>query len=130
MFSFSVIKELHEPYRPSPGTDASGLVFMKGLSQGLGLRLRLLSPISAQKLPKVKARDAVLAICATNLWLLSAIYNITIVVSHVKGTTNVEADLSSRWCGSTQNSVNLQRLVDAPIWVDTHIDLTLINHDI
>ena len=43
-----------------------------------------------------KARDSVLATCARNVWLLSAHYNITIVVSHVKGTTNVVADLLSR----------------------------------
>ena len=108
----------------------SGPVFMKGLSQSLCLKLRILSPVSAQKLPKVKARHAVLAICARNVWLLSAICNITIVVYHVKRTTNIEADLSSRWYASRENSVKLQRLVDAPMWVDTHIDLTLIKHDI
>ena len=31
---------------------SAGSVFTKGLSQGLGLKLRLLSQVSAQKLPK------------------------------------------------------------------------------
>ena len=77
-----------------------------------------------------KARDAVLATCARNVWLLSAIYNISIVASHVKGTTNVVADLLSRWRGSRENCLKLHQMVDAPILVDTHIDLTLLNHDI
>ena len=77
-----------------------------------------------------KATDAVLATCARNVWLLSAIYNITVVVSHNKGTTNVVADLLSRRRCSRENSVMIQELVDAPIWVDTHINLTLLNQDI
>ena len=42
-----------------------------------------------------KDRDAVLVTCARNVWLLSAMYNITVVVSHVKGTNNVVVDLFS-----------------------------------
>ena len=63
-----------------------------------------------------KTRDPILATCARNVWLLSAMYNITVVVSHVIGTHNTVADLLSRSCG--------------PIWVDTRIDLTLLKHDI
>ena len=78
----------------------------------------------------VKAWDLVLETCARNVWLLSAIYNITIVVSHVKGTNNVVADLLSKWRGSKEDNDKLQHLVDTPIWDDTHIDWTLLNHDI
>ena len=78
-----------------------------------------------------KARNSVLATCARNVWLyLSALYNITVVVSQVKGITNVVADLLSRWRGSREDSVKLHQLVDSPIWVDTLMDLTLLNHDI
>ena len=77
-----------------------------------------------------KARDAVLATCARNVWLLSAMYNITVIVTHVKGTTNVVADLLSSWRGSREDIVKLHQLVEFPIWVDTHIDLTLLNHHI
>ena len=77
-----------------------------------------------------KARGDVLATFARNVWLLSVIYNITIVVFHVKGTTNVVADLLSRWRGSREDNSKLHQFMDAIIWVDTHIDLTLLNHDI
>ena len=77
-----------------------------------------------------KAWVAVLATCARNAWLLSAIYNITVVVSHAKCTINVVADLLSRWCGSREDRVKLHLLVDAHIWVYTHINFTLLNHDI
>ena len=32
--------------------------------------------------------------------------------------------------GSREDNVRLHQLVDSPIRVDTHIDLTLLNHDI
>ena len=72
-----------------------------------------------------RAKDSVLATCARNVWLLAAMYNIDIVVSHVPGITNTAADLLSRWRGTTQDFHRLQQLVDFPVWVDTHIDLTL-----
>ena len=77
-----------------------------------------------------KARDPTLATYARNVWLLSAMYYITIVVSHAKGTYNSPADLLSRWHGSRKDYVKLHHLVEAPILVHTPIDLTLLNHDI
>ena len=40
-----------------------------------------------------RAWDQILATCARNIWLLSAIYNIYLVVSHIQGKKNVVADL-------------------------------------
>ena len=77
-----------------------------------------------------RAKDPVLVTCARNVWLLSATYNVTVVVSHVAGIRNTAADLLSRWRGSRQDFVKLKQLVDSPIWVDTHINFTLLNHDI
>ena len=48
----------------------------------------------------------------------------------MRGNTNVIADLLSRWTGSREDEVKLHQLVDAPVWVNTHIELTLLNHDI
>ena len=32
--------------------------------------------------------------------------------------------------GSQEDVVEVQRLVDSPIWVDTHINMTFLNYDI
>ena len=40
-----------------------------------------------------RARDLVLATCARNVWLLSVLYNITVVVSHIKCSVTIIADL-------------------------------------
>ena len=44
-------------------------------------------------------RDAFLATCARNIWLITAIFNIQLQVLHVPGKANVTADLLSRWTG-------------------------------
>ena len=46
------------------------------------------------------SRDPVLSTCASNIWLLSAVYNITIQFSHIAGVQNTVADLLSRWTNS------------------------------
>ena len=77
-----------------------------------------------------KAKDAILATCARNIWLLTAIYNVNLLVSHIKGTDNTVADLLSRWNTTPGNVQKLNQMVECPVWVDTHVDLTLFNHDI
>ena len=42
-------------------------------------------------------RDQVLATAARNVWLLTAVFNIQLVVSHIKGADNRMVDLLSRW---------------------------------
>ena len=44
-----------------------------------------------------RARDQILATCARNVWLLTATYNIALVVSHIQGANNNVAELLSRW---------------------------------
>ena len=44
-----------------------------------------------------KARDSIMATCARNIWLLAAMYNINLVVTHIRGRDNCVADLLSRW---------------------------------
>ena len=47
-----------------------------------------------------RARDTVLAMCARNIWLLSAMFNVELVVNYIPGCHNVIADLLSRWQGT------------------------------
>ena len=75
-------------------------------------------------------RDHMLATAARNIWLITAMFNIDLVVSHIKGADNRVADLLSRWHLTVDNATKLSKLVQSPIWIDTHIDLTLLNHDI
>ena len=41
-------------------------------------------------------KDKFLALCARNVWLLTAIFNIHLVISHIPGKNNHIADLLSR----------------------------------
>ena len=75
-----------------------------------------------------RARDNTLALLARNIWLVCAIFNIHIVVLHIPSRNNVLADLLSRWQFSSQNYEALLQLVHNPIWVPTHLDLTLLNY--
>ena len=77
-----------------------------------------------------RAKDAILATCAHNIWLLTAINNLNLVVSHLKGMDNTVAVLLSRWSTTKNNISKLHQLVEYPLWINTHIDLTLFNHDI
>ena len=77
-----------------------------------------------------KTRDETLAICARNIWLLSALYNIHFTFSHIAGVQNTTADLLSRWGNSYHDWSKLQSLCPDHVWVDSHIDLTLLNYTI
>ena len=77
-----------------------------------------------------RARDSIMATCARNVWLLAAMFNVNIIVSHIRGRDNSIADLLSRWHLTVHNIQELHNLVENPVWIDTHIDLTLLNHDI
>ena len=77
-----------------------------------------------------RARDDILATCARNIWLLTAMFNITLVTSHVYGAKNALADLLSRWGKTPDNEEKLAQFIKNPIWVDTHLDLTLLNYSI
>ena len=77
-----------------------------------------------------RAHDKILATWARNVWLLTATYNFLLVVSHIQGIRNNVADLLSRWGNAPEDVEKINKLVNSPIWVNTHIDLTLLNHDI
>ena len=76
------------------------------------------------------SRDAMLATCARNIWLLTAMFNINLTFSHISGVTNRVADLLYRWTASPDDHTLLHKLVNNPVWMNTHIDLTLLNHSI
>ena len=71
-----------------------------------------------------------MATCARNIWLLAAMYNINLIVTHIRGRENCVADLLSRWFQTMDNCEKLKQFLDCPIWMNVHIDLTLLNHDI
>ena len=75
-----------------------------------------------------RAKDSVLATCARNVCLLTAHYNIALMVSHVEGRANTEADLFSRWSDTPE--YHLKDLRPSACWVNTHIDLLLLNYDL
>ena len=76
-----------------------------------------------------KARDSILAACARNVWLLTAVYNIHLTVQHIQGRSNHIADLLSRWFITPHNQEKLQeKLLTYHTWVPAHIDLMMFNH--
>ena len=77
-----------------------------------------------------KARDMCLATCARNIWLIAAIFNINFSFSHIPGKSNIVADLLSRWTKIPNNTTKLQNLVPNYLWIDTHLDLTILNANI
>ena len=77
-----------------------------------------------------KARDQMLAACARNIWLLSALYNIRLIVSHITGKNNTIADLLSRWHKTSNNYEKVTALLPVHHWIPEHIDLMLFNANI
>ena len=77
-----------------------------------------------------RARDSILAMCARNIWLLSAMFNVELVVNHIPGCHNVVADLLSRWQGTMADNNTLNKLIPDHIWLPIHIDLTMLNEHI
>ena len=77
-----------------------------------------------------RARDSLMATCACDIWLLTALYNISLMVVHIEGQKYSVADLLSRWTYTENNVETLYTFIPHPIWMNTHIDLTLLNHDL
>ena len=69
-----------------------------------------------------------LGACARNIWLLTAMYNVSIDFTHILGVQNSVADLS-RWKYDAASMNTLYELIPDPVWMNTHIDLTLLNYD-
>ena len=85
---------------------------------------------AVEVLQKGRARDATLALMARNVWLICALFNIQILVCHIPGKDNTLADLLSRWQFSSENHRRLLEILPQPVWVQTHLGLTLLNHEI
>ena len=73
-------------------------------------------------------KDAFLAACARNVWLITAMYNIDIIVIHVTGVRNRVADLLSRWIVTWDPQYKLKQMLPDFCWTDTHINLTKLNY--
>ena len=77
-----------------------------------------------------KTKDTFLATCARNIWLICAIFNINIRVHHIPGKSNSITDLLSRWNVTKDPLAKLYQLLPQFIWMNTHVDLMKLNHDI
>ena len=75
-------------------------------------------------------RPYVRAMSARNIWLLTSMYNIELVVTHIPGVTNIVADLISRWQYSHHDITKLNDLIPDHQWFPVHIDHTLLNANI
>ena len=74
-----------------------------------------------------KTRDLFLATCARNVWLITAIFNIEIIVIHVPGKYNPIAVLLSRQVTTIKPENKLGQYLPNFIWINTHIDSTKLN---
>ena len=83
-----------------------------------------------QVLQEGRARDPLLATIARNIWMLTSVFNVQLVVSHIAGTNNAIADLLSRWWETSNRDQKLSSLLHDWQWIPTHIDLLKLNHSI
>ena len=74
-----------------------------------------------------RARDSILATCARNIWLLTAIFNIQLTVTHIPGAQNEVADLLSRWQGTDTQINKLSSYIHNYQWMPVHLDHTNLN---
>ena len=77
-----------------------------------------------------KTKYKFLATCASNIWLITSIFNIQLQVSHIPGKYNCIADVLSRWTITYDPESKLRRLLSHFIKVNTHVDLFALNYDI
>ena len=65
-----------------------------------------------------------------NMWLETSKYDIEMKVMHIPGKINRVADLLSRWNNSYTNNVELQSLVEQPVWHDINDHLFHLDYNI
>ena len=70
-----------------------------------------------------KTRDAFLAASARNIWYLTALFDIDLQFTHIRGASNQLADILSRWQGSDQQIEFLNSQVSNPVWLQVSVDL-------
>ena len=91
------------------------------------LRIKCDNMAVVEVLTSGKTKDNILATCARNVWLLCAIFNISIHIEHIPGKQNVIADLLSRYKFDIKSWNALTTYVPNVAWIPTHIDLTCLN---
>ena len=64
-----------------------------------------------------KTRDVFLAACARNIWCLTAVHDIDVQYSHIRGASNQLADILSRWQGSLDQVQFLHSKIPDPVWL-------------
>ena len=74
-----------------------------------------------------KARHAILATCARNIWLLTSLFNIHLTVNHTPGICIKTVDLLSRWHGSEVQFQKLSELLPNYQWMLTNLHHTHLN---
>ena len=65
-----------------------------------------------------RTKDAFLAACARNIWLLAAWYDLEMDYVHIQGKENVVADLLSRWKNTPNNVLKLHSHIADPLWLN------------
>ena len=69
-----------------------------------------------------KIRDSILMACVRNVWLLSAVYNIDLKVKHIKGVSNVYADILSRWSHYNNQNTLPVRILKTCKWLQPDLN--------
>ena len=77
-----------------------------------------------------KTKDAFLAACARNIWLMSAWYDLEVDYVHIKGKENAVTDLLSRWCPTAENITKLHSHISDPLWLNVATEFLELNNDI
>ena len=82
------------------------------------------NPAVVEVLYTGKTKDLSLATCARNIWLITAIFYVEIIVFHITGKNKPIADLLSRLVTISNPECKLRQWLPDFIWINTHIDLT------
>ena len=70
-----------------------------------------------------RTRDPYLAACGRNVWYESAMSDIDLQYTHIRGTENKVADLLLRWQGTREQISWLYSHVEQPIWLKVSLDM-------
>ena len=97
--------------------------------QNTKIRIQCSNKARVEVHTSVKARDSFLSTCDRNVWVLNSIYNIHLVIIHIQGKTNCIAYLLSRLTITDNPENELTKLLLGYRQVESHVDLTLLNHD-
>ena len=77
-----------------------------------------------------RTKDAFLATCARNIWLVSAQNDIDLPYKYIPGKQNSVADLLSRWQNLPSQVAELHNKVGGPVWLHATAKLLEINQEI